>query len=564
MKRAHLRRQGKGSIELIEEAIHALRTAPAAALAAYYLGCLPFVLGLLFFWADMSRSPFANRHHTEASLGMAVLFLWMKFWQSVFAIRLRAHVSGELPPVLNFARCRRIFVSQAALQPTALFVLPLAAVPAVPFAWEYAFYQNLTAQAGSESSGLRAVAGKAWRQATLWPSQNHAVLAFMSFFGLFVFLNWCIACYLLPHLAKMLFGVESIFTRGGTAVLNTTFFMTMCGLTYLCVDPILKTIYVLRCFYGESMQTGEDLKAELKQFAAPAQRIAACVLVALTLAAATPIHAADSDPATAPPPAPQATPQNSPQPAQSSVSPADLDRSINEVIQERKYTWRLPREKVVDPEDGEKGIIARFFERVGKMIKGWIKAVLNWLDEWLKKLFSRSRSSTGGGSGYGWMMTLDVLLYTLLAVVIAATVIFIMRNWHVRRRKLNAIATQAIQPVPDLTNENVGADQLPEDGWVRLARELLERGEFRLALRAFYLASLAHLAEKNLIGLARFKSNRDYERELGRRSHSLPELLPIFIENVSVFDRSWYGTHEVTGEVVNQFAANVERIKGAG
>jgi hypothetical protein len=552
MKRANLRRQGKGSIELIEEAIHALRTAPATALAAYYLGSLPFVLGLLFFWADMSRSPFANRHHTEAALGVAALFLWMKFWQSVFAIRLRAHVSGEQPAALDFARCQRIFVSQAALQPTALFVLPLAAVPALPFAWAYAFYQNLTVQADSESAGLRVIAGKAWRQATLWPSQNHVVLSFMSLFGLFVFINWCIACYLLPHLAKMLFGVESIFTRGGIAMLNTTFFMTMCGLTYLCVDPILKAVYVLRCFYGESMQTGDDLKADLKQYAAPAQRVAACVLVALTLATATPIHAADSAPATEPSPAPPG------------VSPADLDRSINQVIQERKYTWRLPREKAVEPEDAERGVIARFFERVGKMLKDSIKAVFNWLDDLLRRLFSSRRSSTGGGSGYGWMMSLEVLLYTLLAVVIAATAIFLMRNWHFRRRKLNAIATQAIQPVPDLTDESVGADQLPEDEWVKLARELLERGELRLALRAFYLASLAHLAEKNLIGLARFKSNRDYERELGRRSHSLPELLPIFTENVSVFDRSWYGTHEVTGEVVNQFAANVERIKTSG
>jgi len=53
--------------------------------------------------------------------------------------------------------------------------------------------------------------------------------------------------------------------------------------------------------------------------------------------------------------------------------------------------------------------------------------------------------------------------------------------------------SEAIFPVPDLADENIRADQLPEDGWTKLARELLERGEFRLAMRAFYLASLAHL-----------------------------------------------------------------------
>ena len=80
MKRAQRRRQGKGAFDLIEEATQLLRTAPVATLAVYYLGAIPFVLGLLFFWADMSRSPFAHQHHAEAALGLALLFFWMKFW----------------------------------------------------------------------------------------------------------------------------------------------------------------------------------------------------------------------------------------------------------------------------------------------------------------------------------------------------------------------------------------------------------------------------------------------------------------------------------------------------
>jgi hypothetical protein len=123
------------------------------------------------------------------------------------------------------------------------------------------------------------------------------------------------------------------------------------------------------------------------------------------------------------------------------------------------------------------------------------------------------------------------------------------------------VTTEAIQPTADVANENIGAEQLPEDGWTRLAHELLARGELRLALRAFYLGSLAHLAGRNLITLARFKSNRDYERELRRRAHAFAELLPLFGENVSVFDRTWYGRHDVDGELVTRFAANVERIR---
>src|ERR1700723_2335057 len=115
-QRDHLKR-GRRATDLIEEAVHLLRTAPAGTLAAYYAGTLPFALGLLFFWSDMARSPFAARHLAEASLGLALLFLWMKFWQTVFTFGLRAQLTGAPTLGLNFARCRRILVAQIAIQP---------------------------------------------------------------------------------------------------------------------------------------------------------------------------------------------------------------------------------------------------------------------------------------------------------------------------------------------------------------------------------------------------------------------------------------------------------------
>jgi len=39
----------KAPLELVEEAFHLVRLAPAGVLAAYYLGSLPFVLALLYF-----------------------------------------------------------------------------------------------------------------------------------------------------------------------------------------------------------------------------------------------------------------------------------------------------------------------------------------------------------------------------------------------------------------------------------------------------------------------------------------------------------------------------------
>jgi hypothetical protein len=114
-----------------------------------------------------------------------------------------------------------------------------------------------------------------------------------------------------------------------------------------------------------------------------------------------------------------------------------------------------------------------------------------------------------------------------------------------------------------LTDESIRADRLPEDGWTSLARQFLENQEYRLAMRAFYLASLANLAQRKLVGIAHFKSNRDYENELRRRGHSIPEVLSLFAENLVTLERIWYGLHAVDREQVLRFASKVDRIKTA-
>ena len=552
MKRVR-RQQGKMAFDLIEEATHLLRTAPAATLAVYYLGAIPFVLGLLYFWADMSRSPFASQHLADSALGVTGLFLWMKFWQVIFARRLRAHLAAEPAPHWNVRRCGRIFWTQAIVQSSGLFVLPLSLIPMLPAAWAYAFYQNATALDTGSSDGTATLLKKSWKQATLWPGQNHLVLAIMAGFGFYVFLNWVVTGLMLPHLIKMLFGIESVFTRSTFSLLNTTFFAAMAALTYLCVDPILKTLYALRCFYGESLKSGEDLRAELNACAVSSPPVAATLVLLLLLLGAAPARAANAPPATRP----------ASQPVSAPVSPADLDRAINQTIRENKYTWRMPREKIAEPES-EKGVIGRFLEKAGNMIRKWVKAAWDWLLDVLEKLFPRRHpDSVSGGSGYGWIMTLQILLYGLVAVLLAALAVFLYRTWRDRRSPA-AIAGEPIQPSPDIADENVHAGQLPEDGWMKLARELLERGEFRLAMRAFYLASLSHLAARNLISITRFKSNRDYERELRRRGYSFPDLLSVFSDNLLSFERIWYGTHEADHELVDRFAAGVERMKAAG
>ncbi len=227
------------------------------------------------------------------------------------------------------------------------------------------------------------------------------------------------------------------------------------------------------------------------------------------------------------------------------------------MLQQQKYTWRMPREKLEPPETG-KGLFGRFLERV----RQWLRSLRDWASKWLRKFFqSHLKTGADNSSGYGWIFTLQILLELLAVAAIAALALLLLRTFTSKRRKSVILASEPIQPAPDLSDENLGPDQLPEDRWTTLGRELLERGELRLAMRAFYLGSLAHLASRQLISLARFKSNRDYERELRRRGHSFPQLQSGFGENVLVFDRIWYGAHEINSELVQQFLTRVEQMR---
>ena len=130
-----------------------------------------------------------------------------------------------------------------------------------------------------------------------------------------------------------------------------------------------------------------------------------------------------------------------------------------------------------------------------------------------------------------------------------------------RAKREPIVAAEAISAIPDLTADDVAADELPEDGWLQLARDHAARGDFALAMRAMWLACLAHLGHRELLRIARYKSNRDYDLELRRRARTREELLAAFRENLTAFESSWYGRHDVTAEIFARFSGNLERIR---
>lgn len=240
------------------------------------------------------------------------------------------------------------------------------------------------------------------------------------------------------------------------------------------------------------------------------------------------------------------------------ASTENLDAAIQEVIQQREYQWRLPREVV---EEEEQGLLFDFLEGIaGTMKRAWqpVAKIWNKITEWLRKTLSSMGPS---GSGREWTAGELNLLIIILIVLVSLLVLFFVWRHRKTKRRVEPMLAEAIAPLPDLEDEDVVADQLPEEGWQKLAQDLLARGELRLAMRALFMATLAHLAQARLITVARFKSNRDYLLELKRRAYDSKALQQAFQENVGTVDSVWYGMHPVTDDLLSDFMANVEIVR---
>ena len=562
---------------LIDESVHRLRLAPPGTLLIYYAGTLPFILALLYFWADQGHNPDAEAHGSAAALGIALLFLSMKICQAVFAARLIASIRRQPDAPWTAARLGRLAAVQTALQPSGLFALCLAMLPAVlrlpafsafclsllftiPFGWTYAFYQNVTVLGDGSLPSIRAVFSRSLRHALDQPRQNHTGLAVLSILALFAWINLIALAFLLPQLAHMFTGEENLFTRSGTHLLNTTFFAVTGALVYLALDPLAKTFYALRCFHLDSVRTGEDLKSDLAALppvAAGGSGVAATLALAfgVLLLAGLPARAAV---AATPSPAPAALP------ASGSVSPAELGRSIDTVLRRREFAWRAPR--AVTTEKAE--AFHSFFDNFSRWWQERQAALGRWFEAILKKYFKGRRTqddATPDSASTGLdPATLRALLYTLIGLLAAALAVLAWRHRrHIRRGVVEGIAAPtASGPTPDLTDDSLLASQLPEDEWLQLARSLLAGGDRRLALRALYLSVLAALGERGLLAIARHKSNRDYLLELRRRARDRDEVQGAFARNVGRFERVWYGEHPADDALLAEFQADRERVLG--
>ena len=152
-------------------------------------------------------------------------------------------------------------------------------------------------------------------------------------------------------------------------------------------------------------------------------------------------------------------------PPSARVEAAELSRSIDDVLEQREFSWRSPRVETQVPVEDE-----TWLQSTRREFGAWLEKKMwkmgNWMGRGLRKLgdwFSGSRTAPDASAGaWDWRGAVTNLLYVLLGGTLVLLVVMIVRAR--RRARARPVAAVAVASLPDLTREDVTADQLPEDG----------------------------------------------------------------------------------------------------
>lgn len=525
------RQSGSATVDALEDAVHLLRGAPLSTLLCHWMGSAPFTLAVLLFWNDVTQYRPSNAACVADSLALAALLAWMNCWRAAFAGRLRAELGGIGGPSMNTWRMAGY---QSLLGASKLIVLPVSALIVFPLASVVAFYRYAPVLCCRADLGFAQAIARASKLAGIDRRQSWAVLPAVAFLQLMVTLNVAMAFAILPQLVRMLTGYESTFSRAGLSyVTNPLFAMAAVTVGWMAVNPFIQAVYCVMYFRRESLASGEDLRAGLRRLSRGLRR-AALPAALLCVFAGGARHAL----------------------AAAAVAPEPLRQSIEQTMQGHEYDWRLPPETAAQNQPSWLlDMVDRFFHGLAwssDHIGSAIGNLLRWIFDKL--------SMPGGEPGAAPSHALSLSIYALIGVILILAGLLAARILRARRARPRAAGVAVAIPVR-LEDESVTPDRLPEDQWVEMAENCLRERDYRLALRAFYLANLAWLGRRQWIAIHPGKTNREYEGDLRRRARGFAEARGVFAENLAAFERSWYGLHEVAPEDVESFRERNGRMK---
>jgi len=548
MKKDPRNQTTRTGLATVEEAAALLRRAPLRAWIVYFTGTGAFLLAALYYLADLSAGPNSVADAVGGAGLLALLFGATKVSQSYFCCQLHGLLQNQPDAPWTVGRIGKAFLQQVATQPWGFPALFIAGLILVPYASVTAYFESHTLYADGRRSSKEAHR-LALESARAWPGQNNIGLTIIGVFGLVLLINLIATIQFLPGLIRSVLGYELSIARAGYNFFNTTFLGAALCLLFLLVDPVLKAFHVVRSYHVESRASAADLRAQLRRFAPAA--LAAILMIGAPIFATAQSQPANGNDA-------------------SLVTPKEVDTAIEEVLAREEFRWKMPRVDTADGGSDHSNPLLGFFEQLGKWFGDVWNAVWRWVSEIMRFLGDlMPKPDFGGGPSIpdvdlGWLSWVRVGLYVLLGVAVLALLILLIRQIK-RSRKPRSVAAAPETPIaiPDLTEESTQADALPEDGWLQLAREMIEKGEWRLAVRAYYLSVLAHLAAHEAIRISKAKTNAQYLRECTRRLRGQKAIHQAFAERIHDFEVVWYGTHPADAAYTTAYEQATSQLREA-
>ena len=513
-------------IDLLEEAVHALRAASLGILVYHWIGSVPFALGLLVFWNDVTRPGTPDSTCAVESLALAFLLVWMNCWRAVFAGHVHRQLGRREELPWTRRRLWRLVSSQAFLGGTKLVAMPVAISLTIPLAWTVAFYRTAAVLAEREQLDLLEAIAKARRLAGFEQRQGWRIIPILTILYVVLLINVGVFLAFLPQLIRIGTGYESAFSRGGTYfVTNSLFWLATLALAWILFDPFVQAVYSVRCFQLESRETGEDLRAALRLIR---KSVVAAAMVVVLLGV----------------------------PGLAQVTSESLDRSIRQTLQSPEYDWRSAPART----PGVPWLVAAT-DRFADSLKEAMRTAGDALERFIEWLRDRLRPAPNPNAAAPPGAALHWSIYLLIATMLALAALI---TWRLRR----AGSTRTRAPVVtgaaiSLQDEDLLPDRLPEERWIALAENCGRQGDFRSALRALYLANLAWLGHREMIAIHPGKTNREYEMEVRRKARAFPEACSLFASNIASFERAWYGMHDVTAGDTDLFRRHLQEMKAA-
>ncbi len=504
------------AVDQLEDAVVLLASQSARAWLTYLAGVVPWLLAVLYFAEDMLTGYRADRCLVE-SLLLALLFIWASVAKARFAGLLLASIGGEHPTPARSAFSQCLFL-QLVFQSSKLIVFPLAIVSVVPLGWVSSFFRNVTIEANRPDATLKTVAHRASSHASSDPGRYWIALLILLLAALVLLFNLFAAAALLPELAKTFTGFENAWTRNAHNIVNLNLLAIVLAAAWFLLDPLFQAFSVVRYFYSEARADGRDLLLQLSRLA-----VAGVCLLVLFL------------------PAVSGRPSNPPR----TLTNADLVQGVRVALHNPEFAWH----SAAAAQPRAKGRIADLLQGLLQNARR-IRAGFSAAADWLRKLLFRQPQSAPQASAWKRAPAhLSVLLVLLAALLILAVTFALLRVRRASLRPVAEIAPAAEAPDP-LRDDNILPSDLPEEEWLRLARQYLAAGEGRAAIRALYLSNLAYLGARHLVALRKSKTNGSYERELRLRA-SDPELSRAFAAANRDYEKAWYGLHQATLELTD-------------